>query len=166
MVEKLAELGVRVLHPVDCRRGVWHRAPARLERWRRVAVAALRQSRRAWLLDVREPASLDAALEAVPAGAERWVCDPSGGEAASEHPRRTGTSVGLVGPAAGFDPAELDLARTLGFRPIRLAEARLRAETAALAWAAWWASASCPGAKAGLPESVEGGGLDAMEGRP
>lgn len=166
MVEKLAELGVRVLQPVHCRRAGWRRAPARLERWRRIAAAALRQSRRAWILDVREPLALDAALGSIPAGADRWVCDPVGAEAASEDPRRGRIAIGLVGPAAGLDEDEAGLVRSHGFRPIRLADGRLRAETAALAWAAWWASASVSGPGTGAGEFRDGGGLDAAGDRP
>lgn len=166
LVEKLAELGVRVFQPVDCRRASWRRAPARVERWRRVAVAALRQSRRAWILDVREPLSLDAALAAIPEGAARWLCEPEGIEASSLDPGRAGTTVGLVGPAPGLDPTEGELARGRGFQPIRLAEARLRAETAAIAWAAWWASASAPACPTGPRTSRDEGGLDAAGDRP
>jgi len=50
LVEKLAELGVTDLQPVDTEREGW---PERREaRWDRLAVAALRQSRAAWRMAI------------------------------------------------------------------------------------------------------------------
>jgi 16S rRNA U1498 N3-methylase RsmE len=45
-----------------------------------------------------------------------------------------------VGPAAGFEDEEWALLKVSGFEPIGLSWNRLRTETAALAWASWWAS--------------------------
>ncbi len=138
LIEKLGELGVAVFQPLDCERAGWKRAPARLERWQRLAIAALRQSRRAHLLEVREPLPLAAALESAPAG--RWLAGEDG-------PRRPATELGegpaagFVGPAAGFSPAETAALEHAGARPISLSDGRLRTETAALGWAAWWSAA-------------------------
>src|SRR5262245_20855805 len=46
LVEKLAELGVRLLQPIDAERAAWEKFERRVERWSRLATAALRQSRR------------------------------------------------------------------------------------------------------------------------
>jgi len=140
LVEKLAELGVAVLQPVDCRRGVWKAGRDRQERWRRLAVAALRQSRRRFLLEVREPLALTAALAAVDPGARRWIADPIGPRASCIQPPEHGASVGLVGPAAGLDQDERDEVVSLGHEPMSLGDGRLRVETAGLAWAAWWSA--------------------------
>jgi 16S rRNA (uracil1498-N3)-methyltransferase len=138
LIEKLAELGVQSFQPLDCGRAAWRRAAGRVARWHRLAVAALRQSRGRFLMEVREPAPLGVALAALPRDASCWLADPVGGEApaASAAP---GLTVGAIGPAAGFEEAEAASLKASGFTPIRLAEGRLRAETAALAWAAWWA---------------------------
>ncbi len=138
LVEKLAELGIERLVLVDCARGSWPEAAPRLERLRRVAVAALRQSRRRWLMDTVAPVPLDEAIASVPPEATRWLAAESGTvppRAASE-----GLAVGAIGPAAGFDPAETDAFALAGFAPIALADGRLRCETAAVAWAGWWAA--------------------------
>jgi 16S rRNA (uracil1498-N3)-methyltransferase len=141
MVEKLAELGVAVFQPIDCQRGGWERMKGRSDRWRRLAVAALRQSRRRFLLEVREPQVLAEALAGLPAGAGYWLADAAGSPAARVPAPRDGVTVGLIGPAAGLSPAERGVAETAGFRPISLSDSRLRAETAALAWASWWSAA-------------------------
>ncbi len=161
LVEKLAELGVATLQPVDCGRGAWEPLERRADRWRRLAVAGLRQSRRRHLLEVRPPLPLAAAIAALPAGTPRSVGSPEGPPAASQAPA-DGLSVGLIGPAAGLTPEEGALAAAAGFAPISLSDGRLRAETAAIAWACWWAS----GARDPDRPSSPGGGLDATPARP
>src|SRR5262245_9027471 len=58
MVEKLAELGVHVLSPVHCERATWDRFEQRRERWERLALAALRQSRSRFLMAIQSPQPL------------------------------------------------------------------------------------------------------------
>jgi 16S rRNA (uracil1498-N3)-methyltransferase len=145
LVEKLAELGVGVFQPIHCERGRWEKAEERLERWRRLAVAALRQSRRRHLMTLRAPVTLAEAVEVLPAEAARFLADPSGDPAAFIPPPAVGESAGIIGPAAGFSEAELASLRGRACRPIALADGRLRAETAALAWASWWAAAAGKG---------------------
>ena len=65
LVEKLAELGVVRFQPVDTARASWRRAAGRRGRWERLAVAALRQSRRPFDLGrVQAIEYLDSALGA------------------------------------------------------------------------------------------------------
>ncbi|MEK7823998.1 MAG: RsmE family RNA methyltransferase [Candidatus Eisenbacteria bacterium] len=146
MVEKLAELGVAVFQPIDCERGCWERMKGRSDRWQRLAVAALRQSRRRFLLEVRAPQWFAEAMAGLPAGAGSWLADAAGPPAATLTPPREGVAIGLIGPAAGLAPAERQVAEARHFRPISLSDSRLRAETAALAWASWWS-----GGAAGSP---------------
>lgn len=144
MVEKLAELGITVLLPIDCERGRWERMKGREDRWHRLAVAALRQSRRRFLLEIRSPQPIAEAIAGLPAGAGYWLADPEGRRAASQSPPSVGLAIGMIGPAAGLAPGERALAEQAMFQPISLADSRLRAETAALAWAGWWAGATAP----------------------
>ncbi len=139
MIEKLAELGVALLQPVDFDRAQWHRAQARIPRWQRIARAALRQSRGLFELEVRAPVSLAEALEHPGEPIEPWIADRSGARASRQAAAAAGSSVGLIGPAPGLTWEELDLAQARGFKPIALSNNNLRTETAALAWAAWWA---------------------------
>jgi 16S rRNA (uracil1498-N3)-methyltransferase len=146
MIEKLAELGVAVLVPVNCERGGWADRHARATRWRRLAVAALRQSRRRFLMEIRPPLSLSQVGRELPPEGSRYLTDPTGRPAGGWAPPATGGSIALVGPSEGLSRAEKDFSSGLGFEPIRLSGARLRAETAAVAWAAWWtAGDSAPG---------------------
>lgn len=140
LVEKLAELGVGIFQPIHCERGRWEKTEARMERWRRLAVAALRQSRRRHLMDLRSPVSLDEAMATIPGKAVGFLADPSGAPAASIPPPAAGEAAGLIGPAAGFSETEHVSIKSRGFQSMALADSRLRTETAALAWASWWAS--------------------------
>jgi 16S rRNA (uracil1498-N3)-methyltransferase len=141
LVEKLAELGVAVFQPIDSERAHWMGAEVRLERWRRLARAALRQSLRCHELEVREPVALAAALALTPGTTARYLADPDGTTARDVNPGRQGHTVGLVGPAAGFSTGERESMTSAGYVPISLSDGRLRTETAALALASWWSAA-------------------------
>jgi 16S rRNA (uracil1498-N3)-methyltransferase len=139
LVEKLAELGIGRFLPVDAARGRWRTAAGRRARWERLAIAALRQSRRLHLMAVEEPASLQEALASLPPGSGRWLADASGAAVGHRQTPAGGEpEIGLVGPSGGLDDGERQAALAAGFRPLRLSDARLRTETAALAWAVWW----------------------------
>jgi 16S rRNA (uracil1498-N3)-methyltransferase len=138
LVEKLGEFGISALQPVDCARAAWRITGARRARWQRVAISALRQSRGSRLMLIEPPLPLAAALESIPPGASRWLADPGGSPGQRPGPGRL--SIGAVGPSGGFSPDEIALLQSAGFTPIPLASVRLRSETAALAWAAWWAA--------------------------
>lgn len=138
LVEKCAELGVTRLVPVDCARAQWAGSD-RSERWRRLAVAALRQSRSAWLMTCGASVPLEAAIAALPPST-RWLAD-AGGESA-ERCAAAGEAplAGVVGPASGFSGPERNMLLENGFVSVRLAPTRLRTETAAVALAALWAA--------------------------
>jgi 16S rRNA (uracil1498-N3)-methyltransferase len=142
LVEKLAELGVERFVPVDGARNRWRRAAGRRARWERLAIAALRQSRRVHLMGVADPVPLDRALADLPEGGSRWLAEACGKSLAPGRDRSGSRAVGLVGPSGGLDDREREAALEAGFQPLRLSDARLRTETAALAWAVWW---SVPG---------------------
>ena len=142
MIEKVAELGVAALQPVHCERAAWPPAEVRVTRWHRLAVAALRQSRSCFLLDVRAPVPLAEAIGSLPAHAALYVADPDGEAGAMVTPPSSGVAVGLVGPAPGLAESEVGWASAAGFLPICLSDNRLRSETAALAWSGWWACGS------------------------
>lgn len=139
LVEKLAELGIAELHPLECARGGWERFAARRDRFERLTAAALRQSRRAWKLAIAEPVPPAGWLSGLTAEGRRWLADAEGGPA-GPGTGEPGLDRVAIGPASGFDPGEREALRSAGFTPIRLASARLRTETAAVAWASLWAA--------------------------
>ena len=138
MVEKLAELGVARWTPIDTERTSWHSAAKRHDRWERLAVAALKQSRSAHLMQLDAPLALDLALGRLSPEGTRWLASEAGNP--PEALTQGATVTALVGPAAGFTGEEAALAAEYGFQPVALSRARLRAETAAISVAAWWAA--------------------------
>jgi 16S rRNA (uracil1498-N3)-methyltransferase len=153
LVEKLAELGVERFQPLEGEGSSWPAGAARVERWNRLAIGALRQSRRAFLMEVRPPLPVEAALEQVEPGASCWLAD-SGGKSTGPEALLAGLAIGAIGPAGGFNVRERKRFETAGFFPICLADARLRTETAALSWAARWAAGGVHGRVPGESEGV------------
>ena len=137
LVEKAAELGLervalftssRVSRVPDA--DAWRRRRSRLVR---VAEAAARQSGQGRLPLIDGLLGYDEVLAGLAPG-EAWLLDPGGamplGSALIEAaPARAAL---VIGPEAGFAPAELDAAAAAGVPACRLGAAVLRAETAAL----------------------------------
>jgi len=130
VVQKLTELGIDTIVPLATDRSVvvWEgpRSARTIERLRRIAREAAAQSRRSWLPSICEPTRLEpwAATGATEAGLA--LADPDGRPPSLELP------VLAVGPEGGWSDAE----RALGLPSVRLGDAILRAETAAVAGAA------------------------------
>lgn len=138
LIEKLAELGVSVFRPIDTSRAKWQTKSARLERWRRLAWAALRQSRGTWVMEIEPPSLWSDVMASLPRDGDRWLADPEGPRPTRQAAKEI--SIGVIGPASGFTESERASWIDSGFKAMCLAESRLRAETAALCWAAWWAA--------------------------
>jgi 16S rRNA (uracil1498-N3)-methyltransferase len=139
LIEKGAELGVGAFQPIDTARARWRPERSRLERWQRLARAALGQSQGAWLLEVRAPVPWTEFVASIRPGTSAWLADSAGHEGLA--PARTGVPwLGAVGPSSGFDEREKEALMAAGFRPIRLSSRRLRTETAAVGLAALWSS--------------------------
>jgi 16S rRNA (uracil1498-N3)-methyltransferase len=101
------------------------------ERWKRVAVAALKQSGRAWLPHIEEPvASRD--LVKLFSGFERVVLAELGAAQPLDLSAPPVPTLAIVGPEGGFTDVELSRFTTAGARPVHVSAQRLRAETAAI----------------------------------
>lgn len=137
LVEKATELGARELIPLYTERGGerWN-----AERARRIAVAALKQSRRAWLPLLAEPVQLRTLLhhprgenERVHFFHERAEQQRTPDALDAVHPiAREDHLLLLVGPEGGFSQKEVADAEAQGAEVLSLGPIRLRAETAAL----------------------------------
>ena len=137
--QKSTELGVVAIHPLATRLAdrklSGERAPGKLDRWRRVALEACKQSGRTRLPEILPPVDLETFLSReLPA--LRLLADPAGDSASRVFARgrsRAGAPVVVaVGPEGGWHPAELELFRRAEFDAFRLGPRILRAETAAI----------------------------------
>ncbi|HXR24303.1 MAG TPA: RsmE family RNA methyltransferase, partial [Candidatus Binataceae bacterium] len=135
VVEKAAELGATELLPLLCQRSVVHApGPDRIERWRRLATAAAKQSLGPRRMIIHPPLTVAGLVRDVSKETLAVVCGP-GGEPLGPILRdaRPGALTLVCGPEGGFAPEEVALMRVAGFREASLGRNRLRTETAALA---------------------------------
>jgi 16S rRNA (uracil1498-N3)-methyltransferase len=129
-LEKATELGVTAVVPVISGLVQGGRHATRVERWRRIAAAAVAQCGRSRAPAVAEPQRL---ADFVPsARGLRLVADPAASPPGRLEVGLDGITV-LVGPEGGFADDELAAVRTAGFAVLPLGPRTLRAETAAVA---------------------------------
>jgi 16S rRNA (uracil1498-N3)-methyltransferase len=141
LVRMVAELGTSTLIPMVTERSVVKPHGAnKLDRWRKICVAAGEQSRRNVLMKVTEPTTTAEVLDE--AGTYDLVVILSPDESAQPIPQvldnhaNARTVLMLIGPEGGFTDAELTQAREAGAIPARLTRSVLRIETAVVAAAA------------------------------
>ena len=137
-IEKCTELGVSRIVPVITRRTDAHLASAaskRAERWRRIALQAAEQSRRAAPPEIATPIKLQEACQRT--GALRIVLAESEQQTFLRdvlEPHSTdGEILMAIGPEGGWEDDELQAFRKAGWILASLGSTILRAETAAIA---------------------------------
>jgi 16S rRNA (uracil1498-N3)-methyltransferase len=135
LIQKATEIGVNAVHPVATARGEGRPpGPAKMARWRRIAVEAAKQSGRRVVPSIESHDALPAM-----SGTPGLVLDtaegipPLGAFLVGNAPPALHLA---VGPEGGFDPAEVTTAVERGWTRASLGPRTLRAETAALVAAA------------------------------
>jgi len=130
MIDLLSQAGADRWTPLETAFGVETVSPSRRERLERVAVEALKQCGRPWLLEIGEPLDLDTALEGHP-GTDLVLADaggnpytPAGG---AERVRV------LIGPEGGWRQDEREAALAAGARACSFGPHVMRIEAAAAA---------------------------------
>lgn len=144
VIQKATELGVGVIVPIEAARSVIKlggKEAAKLERWRKIAREAAKQSRRMDIPFLRPPQPLSAFLGARDEPKRLILCESSGaplrdvlalgpGQTGAEKPPAVAV---LVGPEGGWTNEEVNQAIGGGFEAVSLGGRILRSETAALA---------------------------------
>jgi len=141
-IEKATELGVSRITPILARRTEKHLALAsakRVERWRRIALEASKQSRRTSIPEIATPQTLKATLEQEQSPARILLSETEQATTLSAaltavHRSADYESVALaIGPEGGWTPEEMALFTSHHWTPVTLGPRILRAETAAIA---------------------------------
>ncbi len=130
VIEKAVELGVRRVAPIASRHTLG--AASRAERWRRIALAAAKQSGRTSVPAIDDPSPLGQLVRAPWPGLRLIAWEGEHEQPLGGLPVSAEAVVILVGPEGGFAEDEVQDARAHGFTSITLAPRVLRAETAAI----------------------------------
>jgi len=127
VVEKATEAGATRIVPLLTERGEVNPREGKLDRWRRVAEAAARQSLRLSVPEVTEPVAFAEAARGAGGSGVLLHNAPEAGDLEEA----VGTGVCLfVGPEGGWSDGELEGAREAGLSVAGLGPYRLRSETA------------------------------------
>jgi 16S rRNA (uracil1498-N3)-methyltransferase len=139
LVEKGTEIGVRRFIPVTTQRTIPH--SSKENRWRNIAVAAMKQSCRSFLPDIFPLTDFETVLRHATPYDLKIIPYERTDEAlfideVMRHRRRPTSVIILIGPEGGFTEEEVRLADLAGFVQVSLGKRRLRTETAAIVAAA------------------------------
>jgi len=134
LVEKLTEIGFTKLIPIECHTS--ERTILKIERLKKIAIEAMKQSGRVHLPKIEELVSFAKLINNSNSfkGA-KFVphCNDSERKALSSAYKKGENALILIGPEGDFTKEEIQLAIENGFTPVTLNEHTLRTETAALA---------------------------------
>jgi 16S rRNA (uracil1498-N3)-methyltransferase len=135
LIEKLVELGVARVVPLQTQHSVVHPDERSLAKLHRTVVEASKQCGRNRLMDVAQLAPLADYIQAASPAALKWIADPTG------TPPRWATATAsscclAIGPEGGWTEDELTLARAAGWHVVALGSRILRIETACIVLAA------------------------------
>lgn len=133
-LEKATEVGLTEYTPIICEHS--ERKEVKVERLEKVAIAAMKQSLKAYLPKINPAISFQKFIEAqqgkddVLKGMAHCVDSEKSYILSSFAPKKK--YLILIGPEGDFSEKEISQALDAGFIPLSLGEARLRTETAAL----------------------------------
>jgi 16S rRNA (uracil1498-N3)-methyltransferase len=129
VVEKATEVGATRIAPLVTERGIVRPRDGKVERWRRVAEAAARQSLRVCVPEVAGPIGFFAAIREAGGGGVLLQNDPEleALEAVVPSPAAL-----FIGPEGGWSEEELRSAEEAGLVLAQLGPYRLRSETAGI----------------------------------
>jgi 16S rRNA (uracil1498-N3)-methyltransferase len=136
MLEKLTELAVARIMPLECERSVAHARLERADRWQRRLVEAAKQAHVAWLPTIEPSSRLPDLLAQIWRFTHVLAADtvpdalPIAQIIGTVGPQSR--PIVLIGPEGGFSDAERQLMRQAGSRFVTLGSTILRTETAAI----------------------------------
>lgn len=137
LIEKCTELGVAAFQPLQCDRSTARPEVGAIEKWRRRAVEACKQSGRSWLPTFTEPMRIESCLQDVERFKSVVMTDPMTGQASFSETLQTLTRnssvLVFVGPEGGWSEQERQAMLQAGAHPTLLGPHVLRTETAAVA---------------------------------
>ncbi|MGB2698367.1 MAG: 16S rRNA (uracil(1498)-N(3))-methyltransferase [Candidatus Zixiibacteriota bacterium] len=141
LIEKATEIGVSSVIPLLTERtiiklGDSKKEKAKIDRWRKIAIASMKQSLRSFLPDIKPVTQLKKLLPEI----RKYDLTLVGSlESDAENLRdlrqlkkSTKNILAIVGPEAGFTDEELNQLKSAGAIPVSLGRRRLKTETAGI----------------------------------
>jgi 16S rRNA (uracil1498-N3)-methyltransferase len=130
-LEKATEIGIDEITPVFCAHS--ERIRIKTERLQKILVAAMKQSLKAYLPKLNEPADLKIFFSKDYPG-QKFIayCESSEEDELQKVYQKGSNALILIGPEGDFSPGEIILSKKEEFIPISLGKSRLRTETAGI----------------------------------
>jgi 16S rRNA (uracil1498-N3)-methyltransferase len=138
VIQKAVELGVARLAPIVTFRSETTLSAAikRVERWRKIALEATKQCERAKVMAVADPLEFGVFIKQVGvASGPLLMFSEKDGKGLPELIAAKKITA-LVGPKGGWEDSEIKIAEERGFTPVKLGRRIMKAETAAITFAA------------------------------
>ena len=131
MVEKAVEVGVDEISFLNCQFS--ERRLVKIPRIDKIAVSAMKQSRKAWLPQLNDMTDF-ADFIAMPRSGQKFICHCHSDNLPllKDQLSHEGDALVMIGPEGDFSPAEVAAAEAAGFMSVSLGTSRLRTETAAI----------------------------------
>lgn len=130
LIEKATELGAASISFVLCERTA--RKNPNLDRYRKIALSALKQSFNCYLPKIEMLPSLQKAVETAPGNRLIAACFGENRKKPPEWPHDSDAYSLFIGPEGDFTAEEVDYALQSGCTAVELGKLRLRTETAAI----------------------------------
>jgi 16S rRNA (uracil1498-N3)-methyltransferase len=139
LIEKGTELGVNQFFLFASEHTNYY--TSNIKHWEKISRQAIKQSNRLHLPVISTIQKFDSLVAQSSGFHHRFVTDQSGSTPLSgllnSETISQGSVLAVIGPEGGLSPAEIDLCRQNDFHLVSMGNSRLRAETAALTFAAY-----------------------------
>ncbi len=138
VVEKVTELGVDEIWPVHTARTIINAggSTAKIDRWQRIAMSAMKQSLRSRLTIVRPVQDFHAAIvhaKKYDLALIAWEKETQNGlETIKDLHEQADRVLLFIGPEGGFEIDEIEAARDVGIHSVSIGRRRFRADTAGI----------------------------------
>lgn len=136
VVEKCTELGVRAIVPLETSRSLVEPGKNKIERWQKILLSAMKQSRRSVLPQLTDRLSFKEVVEKINVYDLKILFHEKSNlpvfDFVKTLPHRPEQILILIGPEGGFTDSEVAMAVEHGFISLSLGHRRLRSETAAI----------------------------------
>ena len=137
LLDMVTQVGISEFTPLMCERSVSKENEKAQERWQRICLEAMKQSRRAWLPRVNPSVALTGFLDSLPQGQVLCCASAEGQGVLGMTSIKPEVAIAMViGPEGGFTENEIEYLRKAGALEFNLGDGILRTETAAVVAAA------------------------------